>query len=163
MLVAVLAGPLLGEWPGRHRYGAIGAGFVGVLIVTRPGLGAHWAVLVAVLTAVANALYAITTRRLAGRDKPRTTLFYSGLIGAVVVLPVLPAVWAAPPGRVWAAVVGMGVLATLGHYLMIQANERALGLRAGAVLLFAAGGRHRAGLAGVRATCRTAGRCSAWR
>lgn len=125
LIVAVLAGPLLGEWPGRRRYAAIAAGFLGVLIVTRPGLGAHWAVLVALLTAVANAFYALITRRLAGRDKPRTTLFYSGLIGALIVVPVLPAVWAAPPGKVWVAVVGMGVLATLGHYLLIQANERA--------------------------------------
>lgn len=125
LIVAVLAGPLLGEWPGPHRYAAVGAGFIGVLIVTRPGGNAHWAVGVALTTAVANAFYAITTRRLVGRDKPRTTLFYSGLIGAVVMLPVLPVVWSAPPGRVWAAVAGMGVLATLGHYLMIQANERA--------------------------------------
>jgi drug/metabolite transporter (DMT)-like permease len=123
-MVAVMAGPLLGEWPGRHRYAAIITGFCGVLVVTRPGGDMHWAVLVALATAVANAAYALITRMLAGRDRPRTTLFYSGLVGALVVIPVLPVVWAMPPGRVWAAVVGMGVLATLGHYLLIQANER---------------------------------------
>jgi len=125
LMVAVMAGPLLGEWPGRHRYAAIITGFCGVLVVTRPGGDMHWAVLVALATAVANAAYALITRMLAGRDRPRTTLFYSGLVGALVVIPVLPVVWAMPPGRVWAAVVGMGVLATLGHYLLIQANERA--------------------------------------
>jgi drug/metabolite transporter (DMT)-like permease len=125
LMVAMLAGPVLGEWPGAHRIGAIIVGFVGVLVVTRPGVDVHPAVFVAMLTAVMNAIYALTTRQLAGRDRPLTTLFYSGLVGAVVGRPVLPFVWLMPPGVVWIAMAAMGALATLGHYLMIQAFERA--------------------------------------
>ncbi len=125
LIVAVLAGPMLNEWPGPHRIGAVIVGFGGVLVVTRPGGGMHPAVFVALLTALMNAIYIITTRRLAGRDRPLTTLFWSGMVGAAAVSPVLPFVWMEPPGVVWAAMAGMGALATLGHYLMILAYERA--------------------------------------
>ena len=121
LVIAALAGPLLGEWPGPHRIAAI---LVGVLVVTRPTGPAHWAVLVAVATALMNAVYALTTRRLAGRDKPLTTLFWSASLGALIVAPIIPFVWVSPPGRIWLAMVLMGILATVGHYLMIQANER---------------------------------------
>jgi drug/metabolite transporter (DMT)-like permease len=125
LLVALLAGPLLNEWPGPHRIAAIVVGFLGVLVVTRPGGPVHPAVFIAVLTALMNAIYSLTTRQLAGRDRPLTTLFYSGAIGALAVLPVLPFVWMTPPGMVWVAMAAMGALATLGHYLMILAFERA--------------------------------------
>jgi drug/metabolite transporter (DMT)-like permease len=125
MVVAVLAGPVLGEWPGPHRIGAIIAGFLGVLVVVRPGGSMHPAVFVALGTALSNAGYGLLTRQLAGRDRSQTTLFYSGLIGAVVVLPVLPFVWETPQGVVWIAMTVMGALAALGHYLMILAYERA--------------------------------------
>ena len=125
LVVAALAGPLLGEWPGPRRWAAVLVGFVGVLIVTRPGATAHWAVGVAMLSAVANSAYALLTRRLAGRDQPLTTLFWSGWVGAVLVAPVPAVAWVPPPGSVWAALVLMGVLATTGHLLLILANERA--------------------------------------
>ena len=49
LLVALLAGPMLGEWVGPRRLAAIGVGFIGVLIVTRPGIGAmHPAMLLSV-------------------------------------------------------------------------------------------------------------------
>ena len=125
LVIVVLSGPVLGEWPGRHRAGAVVVGFIGVVLVTRPAGAVHWAVGVAGLTAVANAAYALLTRRLAGRDRPQTTLFWSGLVGAVATAPVMVGVWAPVPWAVWGAVVGMGVLAALGHYLLILANERA--------------------------------------
>ena len=125
LLIAACAGPVLGERLGLNRAAAVVAGFAGVIVVTRPGFGMHWAVLVAVATAAWSAVYALLTRHMAGRDRPRTTLLWSGLVGAAAVLPMLAAVWVPPPPRVWAAVVLMGVLATLGHYLLIEANERA--------------------------------------
>lgn len=123
LVIAVLAGPVLGEWPGPHRIAAVIVGFVGVVVVLRPGLDMHWAVFLAMLTAFTNAAYALVTRRLAGRDRPLTTLFWSGFVGAAAVLPVLPFVWVWPPAAVWAVLVLMGVLATLGHYLLILAND----------------------------------------
>ncbi len=124
LVIAALAGPVLGEWPGPHRIAAVVVGFVGVVVVTRPGLHMHWAVWVAVLCALMGAVYALTTRRLAGRDRPLVTLFWSGLVGAVAVLPAMVAVWVPMPAAAWAATGLMGVLATLSHYLLILANER---------------------------------------
>jgi drug/metabolite transporter (DMT)-like permease len=78
-IVALLAGPMLGEWVGRRRLAAIGVGFAGVLIITRPGLGGmHPAALLCVIAAVCYALYGISTRVLAAHDSSATTMFYSG-------------------------------------------------------------------------------------
>ncbi len=127
LLVALAAGPLLGEWPGPRRLGAVAVGFVGVLVVTRPWSGRiEPAVLLAVLTACANALYAVLTRLLAKRDRPLTTLFYSGLIGCAVVLPALPWVQGgAPPAPVWLAFAALGSFGAVGHFLLILAHARA--------------------------------------
>ena len=125
LVVALVAGPLLGEVMGLGKALAIAAGFVGVLVVTRPGAAMHPAVFLAMTLPFLNAAYVLATRGLAGRDRPLTTLFYSGAVGAVVMLPVLPFVWVTPPGPVWLAMAGMGALATMGHYLLIQAHERA--------------------------------------
>jgi drug/metabolite transporter (DMT)-like permease len=129
LIVAIVAGPVLNEWPGPHRIAAVVVGFGGVLVVARPGGDMHPAVFIALTTAFMNAATIITTRRLAGRDRPLTTLLWSGIIGAGIVSPVLPFVWMQPPSPapsvVWAAMALMGALATLGHYLMILAYERA--------------------------------------
>ncbi|HEY6383189.1 MAG TPA: DMT family transporter, partial [Pseudolabrys sp.] len=96
-LVALLCGPLLGEWVGWRRWAAIGIGFFGVLLVARPGLGGlHPAALLTLGAAVCYALYSISTRVLARSDSSETTLFYSNLVGAVAMFPVVPFVWTTP-------------------------------------------------------------------
>ena len=126
LIVAAIAGPLLSEWVGRRGALAVAAGFAGVLIITRPVGGVQAASLFALGTAAANALYIVATRFLAGRDSTRTTLFYTGLVGAAAAAPALPFTWQ-PPGTAagWAATAAMGVLASLGHWLMILAHRRA--------------------------------------
>ena len=62
-VVTALAGPLLNEWAGLRRWMAIIVGFIGVLVVTRPGLGEmHWAAILSVCSMLSYALYALTTR-----------------------------------------------------------------------------------------------------
>src|SRR5829696_9537896 len=69
LIVALIAGPLLGEWLGLKRLIAVLIGFTGVLVVTRPGShGVHPAVILAVGTACANALYSAATRLVAAHD-----------------------------------------------------------------------------------------------
>ena len=99
-LVALLCGPLLGEWVGWRRWTAISVGFFGVLLVARPGFGGlHPAALLSLGSAVCYALYVISTRVLARSDSSETTLFYSNLVGAVAMFPIVPFVWTTPEQR----------------------------------------------------------------
>ena len=126
-LVAVLSGPMLGERMGWRRWSAIGVGFAGVLVVTRPGLGGiHPAALLSLASAFCYAIYSITTRVLSRTDSNETTLFYSNMVGAAAMLPVMPFVWTTP--RHWLVIgllVGLGVFGSIGHYLLIAAHRLA--------------------------------------
>jgi drug/metabolite transporter (DMT)-like permease len=126
-LVAILAGPLLGEWVGWRRWTAILVGFAGVLVVVRPGLGGmQWAALLSFGSAVCYAFYNIITRMLSRTDSSETTLFYGNLFGCIVMVPVLPFVWVTPPS--WLDVVlmvALGVFGAGGHFLLILAHRRA--------------------------------------
>src|SRR5262249_4551447 len=92
-----------GEWVHWRRWTAIAVGFLGVLVVTRPGAGSFQpAALLSLTAALCYALYSIATRILARTDSNETTLFYSNIVGALALLPVLPFVWTtprAPPGH----------------------------------------------------------------
>jgi drug/metabolite transporter (DMT)-like permease len=126
LLVALLSGPMLGEWLGWRRMIAVGIGFLGILIVTRPGTGSmHPAALYSVVGAVCYALYAIATRVLAAHDSTATTLFYSGLSGLVLMAPVVPFVWTIPTPGVAVLMAATGLLGSVGHWLMILAHARA--------------------------------------
>jgi drug/metabolite transporter (DMT)-like permease len=126
-LVAALAGPILGEWVGWRRWTAIVVGFLGVLVVIRPGLGGmQWPALWSVAAAIFYAAYAIATRLVMRRDSGETTLFYGNLVGFLAAAPVLPFVWSAPPS--WLDLVlllAVGALGSAGHYLLILAHHRA--------------------------------------
>jgi drug/metabolite transporter (DMT)-like permease len=126
-LVAVLSGPLLGEWVGWRRWAAICTGFAGVLVVTRPGFGGiHPAALLSFTNALCLALYGICTRILARTDSNQTTLFYSNAVGAALMLPILPLVWTNPthPGHI-VLMLMVGALGSLGHYLLIAGHRHA--------------------------------------
>ncbi len=126
LIVAAIAGPLLGEWIGWRGALAVVAGFAGVVVITRPTAGVQLASVLALGTAASNALYVVSTRFLAGRDSSRTTLFYTGLVGAAAALPVLPFTWTPPATALgWAVTLAMGTLASLGHWLLILAHRRA--------------------------------------
>jgi drug/metabolite transporter (DMT)-like permease len=126
-LVAVLAGPLLGEWVGWRRWTAIGVGFLGVLVVIRPGFGGfQWAALLSVVSALFYAGYAIATRMVMRYDSSDTTLFYANVVGVGVMLPVLPLVWTAPPNALdLLLLLAVGAFGSAGHYLLIVAHRMA--------------------------------------
>src|SRR5215468_12017526 len=68
-VVAALSGPTIGEWVGPRRWAAIGFGFIGVLVVTRPGFGlVHPATILALVGALSYAAYALSTRVLTRTD-----------------------------------------------------------------------------------------------
>lgn len=127
LIVTLLAGPILGERLGVAPLLAVLAGFAGVLLVTRPtGGDLHAAALLAVAAACLNALYSIATRILAGQDSAETTMFYTGLVGAALFLPVLPFVWINPPTALgWILLPALGAFGALGHWLLILAHRKA--------------------------------------
>src|SRR4051812_47849782 len=127
MFAIVLSGPLLGERPTRARWIAASTGFVGILILVRPGSAVfHPATVLLVGAAISNALYQLLTRRLTG-DTPHTTLFYSGLVGTVVLSMAMP--WMETPSELTFRDAGfmmeLGLLAGLGHWMLISAYLKA--------------------------------------
>ena len=99
----------------------------GVLLVARPGFGGlHPAALLSFGSAICYALYVISTRLLARTDSSETTLFYSNLVGALAMLPVVPFVWTTP-GSVFivALMVLIGAFGSFGHYLLIRGHRLA--------------------------------------
>jgi len=127
LLVALAAGPLLGEWVGPARMTAIGVGFLGVFVAAAPGTNAFQPVtLLAIGGVVCNTFYALLTRVLAAHDAAETTLFWTPLAGVALLTPILPFVWIAPATLLTLAVVlFMAVSATAGHGLLILAHQRA--------------------------------------
>ena len=127
LFVALLAGPILGEWAGPARMIAIGVGLVGVLIAIGPGAGTFQPIaLAAIAGVVCNAFYALLTRVLAAHDAPETTLFFTPLAGVLLLTPALPFVWITPQTLLIAGgLVGMGLFSTAGHGLLILAHQRA--------------------------------------
>ena len=126
-LVAILAGPVLGEWVGWRRWTAIIIGFCGVLLVARPGAGGiHPAALLILASALCYALYSISTRVLSRHDSDETTNFYSNLVGAVVITVAVPFVWTNQSDwHIILLMCSMGLLSGIGHYLLIIAHRLA--------------------------------------
>ncbi len=126
-MVATLCVPLLGETVGWRRWAAIIVGFIGVLVVARPGFGGmHPAALLSLGGSVCYAFYVISTRILARSDSSDTTQFYTNLVGAVAMCIVLPFVWTTPESAFIAGLmVLIGALGGGGHYLLIRAHRLA--------------------------------------
>lgn len=127
LLVAALAGPILGEWVGWRRLLAILSGFLGVLLVTRPGFGGiHWAVIFSFCSTACYALYGIHTRYMTGHDSPEVNLFYTAAAGAALGAPFGLAVWVWPQDAfTWLLFAWLGICGMAGHWLLILAYKRA--------------------------------------
>lgn len=127
LVVAALAGPFLGEWVGWRRMVAILIGFLGILIVVRPGFAqVHWAFGIAFLAMIAYALFMLLTRKLSPFDPPLVTLFYALLVGTVAAAPAAFSVWVWPADLwQWARLLSLGALGGAGHYLLILAYRLA--------------------------------------
>jgi drug/metabolite transporter (DMT)-like permease len=124
LLVTVFSIPLLGERVGWRRWSAVVAGFAGVLIVIRPGLGTpHWALLLPLLTAVGFALYQILTRKVSAvpGETAFAMLFHVAWIGSAIVSAAMPFVWQPVAPFDWLPMVAMGALGGLGHLILIRA------------------------------------------
>jgi len=95
--VTLLALPMLGERIDPKRLAAVTVGFLGVLVVIRPGSEMFQpAALLIVGSAFCYAVYQVLTRKVAGIDRPETSVMYSALIGTLLMSCVVPFVWVTP-------------------------------------------------------------------
>jgi drug/metabolite transporter (DMT)-like permease len=125
LLVAALAGPVLGEYVGWRRGLAIGVGLLGVLVILRPGFEVMSpAALIPFAGALMFAVYALMTRLVAATDSAETSLFYTGVAGAVAITLVGPFFWTPIHGAFdWFWMLTLCGFGVLGHFLMIKAYE----------------------------------------
>lgn len=126
VLVTAFSGPLLRERITVRQWIAVVLGFGGVLVIIRPG-GAVFSATVAfpLATALLFSLYQIATRKVAGKEHPITTLFFSAAMGALVTTLLLPFTWQTPTLPQALMMVGIGFFGGFGHFLLIRAVEHA--------------------------------------
>ncbi len=127
LVVALAAGPLLGEWVGWRRLMAIVVGFFGILIVVRPGITEIEPALGYAFGAMAvYVCFILLTRQMAHKDPPLVTLHYSLILGTIAGAPIAFANWSAPQDLMtWVLLLALGVFGGLGHYLFILAHRLA--------------------------------------
>lgn len=126
VLTALLSGPMLGDRVTRRQWFAVTLGFVGVLIIMRPGGGVlSLPTVFPLATAILFSVYQIVTRKLSGREHPYTTLFYTALVGAAVTSFAAPLNWITPTLVQVCFMVCIGLLGGFGHLLLIRAMEHA--------------------------------------
>lgn len=131
LIVIALGVIFLGERAGPARWLAVLAGFIGVMMIIRPGLRVlDWPVLLPLVGAVMWAGYQVLTRLAARYDSPDTSLIWSILVALVVTTFVGPIDWQWPTATVWALMVIIAALGAVAHYALIKALDYA---EAGAV------------------------------
>jgi len=127
LVVTLFAATVLKEEVSRLRWALVAGGFIGTLVILRPsGTIFSWAILLPLGLVITNAWFQVLTSRLARTEKPLTIHFYSGWIGALLASASLPFFWAPLPSwNWWALLCLMGLMATIGHFLLIVAYQRA--------------------------------------
>ena len=123
-VVTILGAIFLGERVPAARWVAVAIGFLGAVVVVRPGFGVfHPAIFLAMVAAALFAVRQVMSRPLAA-DRTATTLCYTGITSFVIVSLPLPWVWTTPPDlATWGLIALLGGLAALGETTLIRAFE----------------------------------------
>ncbi len=117
---------ILRENVSLRRWAAVGAGFVGTLIIIRPGLGAfNPGSLLALGSGTSLALYFLLTRKISGTAPAIVTTFQTNAIGGIIASALVPLVWIAPSPTQWGLFLALAVIANLGHWLIVRAYDHA--------------------------------------
>ncbi len=122
----------LGEPFPRRLWAPIGVGFLGVLIILRPGMGVFQPVaVVGLLAAVFASVAQVGVRRLTRTEPITRIVFWFGVTCTAVSLAPLPVTWQTPPTRLWPILIGTGLVATLAQLFMTRAYAHAPASRVG--------------------------------
>jgi len=120
LIVTAFSPIILGEKVGFRRWTAVIIGFIGSLVVIRPGfVELNLASFAALGTGVMYGFYLIITRKLSISDNPLLTLLLTGLVGLVIISSVIPFIWVKPTLNQWSMMAGIGVFACIGHLFLI--------------------------------------------
>ena len=116
----------LSEKVGVRRWSAVLVGFLGCLIVIRPGfIELNLATIAALGTGCFYGVYLIITRKLHSTDNPMLTLLLTGVVGVTISTVFVPIVWINPTIEQWIWLAVMGIFACLGHILLIYSLKYA--------------------------------------
>ncbi|MEQ8586164.1 MAG: DMT family transporter [Thalassobaculaceae bacterium] len=122
LYVTALSILFLGEKVGMRRWAAVGVGFVGILVILRPGTAAFVPeMLIPLVSSFCWACGLIITRAMRGREGPLTILIWSTGSGIVVIAPLGLVGWEAPTPTQWAMLATIAVCHAAGQYLTIRA------------------------------------------
>ncbi len=122
LFIVVFAVLILGEVVGWRRWTACAVGFVGVIVMVRPGFGALNLGMVAAATdAILSAGVALTLKSLGRTERPQTIVFYFGLLSTLFAMIPALIVWRDPGVNGWALLALTGVLATCGQFAITRA------------------------------------------
>ena len=120
LITTALSPFILGEKVGLRRWSAVIVGFIGSLIVIRPGfIDFNLASIAALGTGCFYGIYLIITRKLHSSDSPLLTLLLTGVVGLVFGSFLAPVVWINPTFNQWSLLALMGLFACLGHLFLI--------------------------------------------
>jgi len=127
VVITMLAGPLLGERVGWRRWLAVTVGFVGMLVIVRPGFGTFGVGHLYALTSMLSyCFYVIMTRSMSATESSASLIFYSALAPVALLGPAVPFTATQPPD-LWHRVIllSLGFYGGFGHWLLIRAYRQA--------------------------------------
>ena len=120
LIVTILSPILLNENVGFRRWAAVITGFIGSLIVLRPGfVEINLASVAALGTGILYGFYLIVTKKLHKSDHPLLTLLLTGVVGGTIGSIIVPSVWVQPTITEWYMMFAIGFFASIGHLFLI--------------------------------------------
>ncbi|WP_438953149.1 DMT family transporter [Candidatus Salinivivens marinus] len=124
LIIAMLSGPILGEYVGWRRWLAICVGFIGILIILNPGNGIFSPyALVPLAGAILFALYGLLTRYVGQYDNSSTSFFWTGVVGSIAMTIIGLNYWDPVSKSDWSIMLLLSASGVVGHYLLIKCYE----------------------------------------
>lgn len=124
LIIAMLSGPILGEYVGWRRWLAICVGFIGILIILNPGNGIFSPyALVPLAGAILFALYGLLTRYVGQYDNSSTSFFWTGVVGSIAMTVIGLNFWDPVSRSDWSIMLLLSASGVVGHYLLIKCYE----------------------------------------